>query len=230
MIAIMGKTKKADLTPLGLEIERYMRDRKWTLRELASQAKSTPATISRIMRGQSKPTPETINGVAQAFGVDATRLMRLAGIPIPAPARERDATAEYISQRLDSMPDWIKEEAIQGTAKLVDAYWSIANNGDSSPFANKPGVEQAGTWVSNEHLQYMKELQEITESLRLAYMERLRQLGQMETEVGTKLGSDETKSLNQRYDELVAKLPPPLRQLWEAQGRGEKLGVSEEAS
>lgn len=108
------------LSPLGKELQKHLKRLGWSQRTLASYANITHGTISKLIRGQTKPTPETLNAIGRALGVDPTHLMRLAGIPLPTSKTKRHPSVEYIAQRLDELPPDIQERAVEALGTQLD--------------------------------------------------------------------------------------------------------------
>lgn len=133
-----------ELTLVGLEIDKQQKRLKWTLRRLSEESGVPHPTISRLKYGVHTPTPETLSAIGNSLGVDPTHLMRLAGIPIPAPQKDRHPTAEYISQRLDQLPAWLQEHAIDAVAGVVDQFLKVAAglpaNGNGNALSIRQGI------------------------------------------------------------------------------------------
>jgi transcriptional regulator with XRE-family HTH domain len=117
----------ASATELRSYIQQYLDRRGWTMRRLAEEAGISHSTVSRLMRGEIESSPETLAAIAKVMGVDAAFLMRLAGVPLPTPAKDRHPTAEYISQRLDDLPSYYRELAIEAVAGVVDSFSRVAH-------------------------------------------------------------------------------------------------------
>jgi transcriptional regulator with XRE-family HTH domain len=121
------KTVRA-LNLVGREIDKHLKRLKWTIRRLSEASGVPHPTISRLMRGVHVPTPETLDAIGRALGVDPVHLMRLAGIPLPVPVRDRDATIEYIALRLSEIPESHRQYAVNTVAMAVDM-WSLHAQG-----------------------------------------------------------------------------------------------------
>lgn len=120
----MSKTTGNDgLTPLGSEIQGHLDRKGWSRSELArrTKAKLNVSTISRVMRGLLPATHENVEQIADALGVDGERLKRLAGLRVVTPPGDRDATVEYIAQKLTDLPPAARERAVDALGAQLDA-------------------------------------------------------------------------------------------------------------
>lgn len=115
-----------ELSSLAKEIQKHLERLSWSQRTLAHDAGVGHATISRLIRGTHNPSPETLDAIAKALGVDTLHLMRLAGLPLPPSKVERDPSVEYIAQRLDALPAEMRERAVDVVGGIVDAFWEMA--------------------------------------------------------------------------------------------------------
>ncbi len=113
------------MTPLGKEIRKHLERAGWSQRTLAINAEITHSAISKIIRGKTKPTPETVDAIGRALNVDPTHLMRLAGIPLPAEKIKRDPSVEFIAQRLDELPKKVRKQAVAAVGAQIDAIDAI---------------------------------------------------------------------------------------------------------
>jgi len=60
-----------------------LKDRGWSIRELARRAKVSHATINGVLVNKSDPGPDLCNGLARALGTPPERVFRIAGL-LPA--------------------------------------------------------------------------------------------------------------------------------------------------
>lgn len=92
-------TDELRLKRLGSEIAALLGDRSqgW----LAEQARVSQPTISRIVRGQQRPDAGILARIARALGTDPAVLLRLAGVALPAGAR--DGRVEFLASELDRL-------------------------------------------------------------------------------------------------------------------------------
>jgi transcriptional regulator with XRE-family HTH domain len=112
-------------TPLGEEINKYLKKLNWSQQELASHSQVARSAISRLMRGKTKPTLETINAIADALSIDASPLIELAGIPLPPQNETLDPAALYIAQQLTKLPPLPRAQAINGIQSMVDSIMTV---------------------------------------------------------------------------------------------------------
>ncbi|MGB0385522.1 MAG: helix-turn-helix domain-containing protein [Ardenticatenaceae bacterium] len=111
------------MNDLGQEINELLgsRSQLW----LAEQAGIRQASVSRIIHGKQRPTPSTLEAIAQVLGVDPLHLMRLAGVPLPPATNDRDPSVEYIAQRLDKFPEATRKKAIHAVSSVLDAIYDM---------------------------------------------------------------------------------------------------------
>lgn len=113
-----------NLTPLGQEINKYLKSAGWTQQDLADHSGITRSAISKLMRGKTKPKPETIDALANALGLDPVLLMRLAGIPLPPKDEALHPAALYIAQQLTKLPSVPQEQTISAIQSMIDAIYT----------------------------------------------------------------------------------------------------------
>jgi transcriptional regulator with XRE-family HTH domain len=106
--------------PLGIEIQKHLKSLSWSQRELARKSGITAGTISKIMRGEHRATPDTITAIAKVLGLDPLFLMNVAGIPIPLGIS--DPAIDYIVQQLSKLPKLKRVVATQALRSQVDAF------------------------------------------------------------------------------------------------------------
>jgi transcriptional regulator with XRE-family HTH domain len=227
----------AELSPLHVaakEIRRLMKLKHFTVRSLAEEttrlantdsriAAVSPATVGRLMRGQHKPEPATLDAVARALGIDPVRLMRLAGLPLPAPALERHPTAEYISQQIDELPPYYREIAIEAVAGVVDSFRRVARgepangiNGEPILPPNKKNIaqpEEPGDVVTTIQLTHTQ----ASQLLRL--IELAMQLKESES-----MGKKEQGGLKDAITDALRELPDSWLDAVAAIVKGDKEG------
>lgn len=105
---------------LGNEINSHLSRLKWSQRRLARESGITSGTISKIMRDEHRASPDTIDAIARALGIDSLYLMNLAGIPVPH--ENVDPSIEYIAQQLASLPKEVREIATDSVRKQIHAF------------------------------------------------------------------------------------------------------------
>lgn len=57
------------------KIASLMFDKQLTVREVSEQARLTPTTTSRLIRGKAKPNAKTVGKLAQALGVNGADII-----------------------------------------------------------------------------------------------------------------------------------------------------------
>jgi transcriptional regulator with XRE-family HTH domain len=100
-------------------MRRYRRDRGWTQAQLARQSGVSPATISRLERGDDLPLARTVAAVAKALGVEPDRLLGLEGQPplFPLPDQRR----VDLLRRVLALDDERVEAAYPALVRALDA-------------------------------------------------------------------------------------------------------------
>lgn len=106
---------------LGQEIYKHLKRLGWTQKELAHRAKMSQGNISKLMRGEHRATPDTLNDIGKVLGVDPTHLMRLAGIPLPKEKIKRNPEIEQLAQRLDELQPDFQPLALSAIRNQLDA-------------------------------------------------------------------------------------------------------------
>ena len=112
--------------PLGNEIEKHLKRLGWSQRRLARESGIGSSTISKLMRDEHRGTPETIDAIAKALGVDSLHLMNLAGMPVPT--ENGDPRIDYIAQQLGQLPMPIRELAIDAVRGQIKAFYSLIDH------------------------------------------------------------------------------------------------------
>jgi transcriptional regulator with XRE-family HTH domain len=143
------------LTELGHTIRRGLagRSQVW----LSQQSGVDQSTISRILNGKVVPTPETLESLGKALGLDPAHLMRLAGLPIPT--GEYDPEAAYIAQRLTELPPGLREQAVDALGAQLDTIYKVAG----MPSSHQKKRERD---PKEEEAELVAELEEIFRRLR----------------------------------------------------------------
>lgn len=88
-----GSDSKGDL-PLGTEIKTQRTARGWTLEELSSRSGVSIAAISKIEKGQSRPSFDTLLRIARCLQMNFVEMME-------GPGSHKPVTARLISTRAD---------------------------------------------------------------------------------------------------------------------------------
>jgi transcriptional regulator with XRE-family HTH domain len=125
---------KSKYVPLGNEIQKYLDRLSWSQRKLARESDIGSSTISKIMRGEHRGTPDTITAIAKVLGLDPLFLMKTAGIPIPLEIS--NPAIDYIAQQLEKLPEPARGLAIKTVRGQVDAFHSLTNQ--RKPPAQEP--------------------------------------------------------------------------------------------
>ena len=144
-----------EMRKLGREIEKALagRSQSW----LARKSGVGQPTISRLIRGQVKPTPKTLEALANALGLDPLRFMKLAGIPLPLSSEELDPATMHIAQRIAKLPAIPRELAINTIGNMLDAIYQLYfQKAEEAP--QKPEVR--AVWASEELVPAVTELAE----------------------------------------------------------------------
>ena len=90
---------------LGAPIQKLRRRRGWTQDELAHQAGTTAANISRIESDRHRPSAELLGSIAYVLGLKVSELVAMAEVPgRPAPGQEFDPDEEAVIACFRKMP------------------------------------------------------------------------------------------------------------------------------
>jgi transcriptional regulator with XRE-family HTH domain len=190
------------LSPLGQYIEKQLRLRQtdegkpWSIRELARRSKLSNSGLSVIMRGGSVPDTTTLEKIATALEVPVQELLVAAGLEVP-PEPKIDRSAAYIARRLSELPGWLQEQAIDATAKLVDAYSGIAQNGHVEVADDEQKEsDQPEEPIADEPILFSQEEKAVLREALELYIQR-----RQEEKVG-----DKHDTAGQRLTELLSKV------------------------
>lgn len=113
------------LTELGKLIQQHLDRLDWSRNELGRRAGLDSGTVSRLMRGVTLPTHESVEKVADALRLDHSYLKQVAGLPAAPPPAERDERVEYIAQQLQALPEDMREDAIDALGGQLASYYRI---------------------------------------------------------------------------------------------------------
>lgn len=134
-------------TQLGREIYHHLQRMEWSQRELARRTGISSSNISKMVRGKHRPTPETLEIIGNALGVDHVHLMRLSGIPLPKDKEERDPAIEHIAQRLESLPPQAQGPALHFIGSQIDALEAMYSEAKPAPHDNDTPLNGTGSGV-----------------------------------------------------------------------------------
>ena len=131
---------KSKYSPLGQELYKHLKRLRWTQRELARQAGISHGNVSKIIRGEHRPSPDTLNIIGQVINVDPVHLMRLAGIPLPS--NKRPPKVEHVAERLTKLPDSVQSAAIDAINAQLDAMATFYDQASTKKEADTLHVSQ----------------------------------------------------------------------------------------
>lgn len=101
------------LTPLGVWIERYMKQHEMSERELARRMDYSHAQISRVKYGDVKPSPRFVRALSYATGASENELL------IIAYGQPRVEAARAGAKRIMALSG-AAQEALNGLARLLE--------------------------------------------------------------------------------------------------------------
>jgi Plasmid maintenance system antidote protein len=91
-------------------LQNELHARNWSQSELARVSGLHRAIVSKIILGESKPTPETLEAIAKAFKLPPEQVYRVAGILPQVAALDQDA--ERIVHEVGDLTAQEKEEVL----------------------------------------------------------------------------------------------------------------------
>jgi len=89
-----------------------LEERGWSYSELARRAGVSASTISMVISGKRSPGWELCAGIAQAFNLSPLRVFALAGLMVPLPGLDKDATVEQVVQIMRALSPEQREEIL----------------------------------------------------------------------------------------------------------------------
>ncbi len=98
-----------------------LKQRGWSGRTLALKAGIGTNTVSRAIRGDGIPQPDTIHKMATALELDQRLLLGLAGHLDSERPVQLDPAAVQIAQRLSVLPDPMRVKTISAFGSMLDA-------------------------------------------------------------------------------------------------------------
>ena len=110
---------RADLAELLL---REMDTRNWSQREMAKACHLSNTTISKIVREQSVPDPNTCFKLAQGLGLPAPYVLRLAGHEIAEVQAESPSLEALLHAQFDHLPERAIQEMLGAIRAIGNAY------------------------------------------------------------------------------------------------------------
>jgi transcriptional regulator with XRE-family HTH domain len=94
-------------------LEEEMAARQWRSADLARAAGLTDSTISRILSGKQKPTPDFCNAIAQALAEPPETVFRRAGLLPPLPGPEENLTLQQIYETAKLLSPAQRDELLE---------------------------------------------------------------------------------------------------------------------
>lgn len=134
------------MNQLGNEIIKVLdgRSQYW----LARESGVGQSTISRLVRGKGKPTPETLEALARALGIDPSVFMELAGIPQRLISNDVDPSVAYIARRMSDLPEIYRELAIDAVGAQLDVIYTLAENHAQTIKALEDKLEEKASFIT----------------------------------------------------------------------------------
>ncbi len=94
-------------------LQQQLDDRAWKPTDLAKHSRLSDTAISRILRGQRKPDPDTLLAIAKALNVSPATVYQRAGLLPEENNRDRiNEVIEQIMHEVEGMPDQDQQEIL----------------------------------------------------------------------------------------------------------------------
>jgi transcriptional regulator with XRE-family HTH domain len=101
---------------------REMETRNWSQREMAKACQLSNTTISKIVRGQSIPDPNTCFKLAQGLALPVPYVLRMAGHEIADVQAESPSVEAMLHAQFDHLPERAIQEMIGAIRAIENAY------------------------------------------------------------------------------------------------------------
>lgn len=98
-------------------LQSKMDEREWTQAELARRAGTTSTTIFRVIKGERKPGVDFCKGIARAFGMRDTDVMKIAGLAASTSPDDQTPSLRELTSKFSQLSDDDQETIL----KLVRA-------------------------------------------------------------------------------------------------------------
>jgi transcriptional regulator with XRE-family HTH domain len=118
----MSTQVDADPGVIGDLLLREMETRNWSQRETAKACQLSNTTISKIVRGQSIPDPNTCFKLAQGLELPAPYVLRLAGHEIAQVRTTSPSLEALLHAQFDRLPERAIQEMLGAIRTIENAY------------------------------------------------------------------------------------------------------------
>ncbi len=100
-------------TDFAYWLQQQLDDRNWKPTDLAKRSHLSDTAVSRILRGQRNPDPETLLAIAKALSISATAIYQRAGLlPEGNGDNKVNETIEQILHEVEGMPEQDQNEIL----------------------------------------------------------------------------------------------------------------------
>ena len=122
MVKQAGQALDQDRGTVAGLLLREMETRNWSQREMAKACQLSNTTISKIVRGQSVPDPNTCFKLAQGLALPVPYVLRLAGHEIADVQAESPSVEALLHAQFDHLPERAIQEMIGAIRAIESAY------------------------------------------------------------------------------------------------------------
>jgi transcriptional regulator with XRE-family HTH domain len=126
---------------------REMDTRNWSQREMAKACQLSNTTISKIVRGQSMPDPNTCFKLAQGLALSAPYVLRLAGHEIADVQAEPPSLEALLHAQFDRLPERAIQEMIGAIRAVENAYTTPTSEDQKLAQTKLDNLELVRRWL-----------------------------------------------------------------------------------
>ena len=126
---------------------REMETRNWSQREMAKACQISNTTISKIVRGQSMPDPNSCFKLAQGLALPAPYVLRLAGHEIADVQTESPSLEALLHAQFDRLPERAIQEMIGAIRAIESAYTTPSSEDQQLAQEKLDNLELIRRWL-----------------------------------------------------------------------------------
>lgn len=143
----MSTQVDADPGAIGDLLLREMETRNWSQREAAKACQLSNTTISKIVRGQSIPDPNTCFKLAQGLGLPAPYVLRLAGHEVAEVQTTSPSLEALLHAQFDRLPERAIQEMLGAIRAIENAYTTPSSEDQRLAQQKLEGLELVRRWL-----------------------------------------------------------------------------------
>lgn len=128
-------------------LAREMKARNWSQREMAKACRLSNTTISKIVRGQSVPDPNTCFKLARGLGLPAPYILRMAGHEIADAQSSPLSLESFLHARFEHLPNRAIQEMLGAIRAIESAYTTPSTHDIQEARRNLDALEFVRRWL-----------------------------------------------------------------------------------